>query len=493
MKKMKRVLAVVLSVVMALSLAACGSSTTNGTTTANTAAGTVAANTANTAAAANTTANAAGTDSTGSSAYSAITLGTTGTDLNVELKFLTNRTDMLKDDYSGTSWAQYLTEFNKMYPNIKVNIEGLTNYADESLLRLQGGDWGDIMMIPAVAKTDLSTYFVSYGSKEDIAKEVNYINNWTYQGQVYGIPCTANAQGIVYNKKVFSDAGITTLPTTPDEFIQDLKTIKEKEPKVIPLYTNYAAGWTLGAWDAYIAGGATGLSSWTNDGLMHGSNPFSDPGDGTHAYNVYKILYDAVQGGLTEEDYTTTDWEGSKGMINSGKIACMVLGSWAVPQMQGAGDNAADIGYMPFPMTVNGQRYASAGPDYNFGINCKDDADKQQAAMIFVKWMTEKSGFSYNEGGLPIAADDTKVPDLYSEFTAANVTYLSDDPAPDGEEDLLNNLNADSELNVNNGGNDKVAAIIEHAANKDEEFKAIMDEWNQKWTDAQQQEGVSVK
>ena len=30
--------------------------------------------------------------------------------------------------------------------------------------------------------------------------------------------------------------------------------------------------------------------------------------------------------------------------------------------------NAADIGYMPFPITVNGTQYASAGSDYCYGI-----------------------------------------------------------------------------------------------------------------------------
>mgnify|MGYP000016580011 CR=1 FL=1 len=30
----------------------------------------------------------------------------------------------------------------------------------------------------------------------------------------------------------------------------------------------------------------------------------------------------------------------------------MVLGSWAIVQMQAAGDHADDIGYMPFPITV---------------------------------------------------------------------------------------------------------------------------------------------
>ena len=41
-------------------------------------------------------------------------------------------------------------------------------------------------------------------------------------------------------------------------------------------------------------------------------------------------------------------------------------------------------------------------------------------------------------------------------------------------------------------GNDKIQAIIEHAANGDESFDDIMNEWNQKWTDAQESEGVEI-
>ena len=296
---------------------------------------------------------------------------------------------MLKDDYSGTTWKQYLAEFNKMYPNIKISIEGGTDYANSALTRLQGGDWGDIMMIPAVDKSELGNYFLSYGSLDDVKKEVKYATDKAYDNKVYGIASTGNASGIVYNKKVFKDAGI-----------DKLKAIKEKT-KAIPLYTNYAAGWTMGAWDDYIGGTATGDAKYLNQVLEHTKNPFKDPGDGTHAYNVYKILYDAVADGLTEDDYSTTDWESSKGKMNNGEIATMVLGSWAVSQMQAAGDNAEDVGYMPFPITVDGKQYASSGPDYAFGINKKASADNQEASMIFFKWMTEKSNFAYNEGGIP--------------------------------------------------------------------------------------------
>jgi len=287
--------------------------------------------------------------------------------------------------------------------------------------------------------------------------QINYADHWEYQGEVYGVPSTATAQGIVYNKRVFEEAGVTELPKTPEDFIAALKKIKEHDPSIIPLYTNYAAGWTMGSWDDYTGISATGDVNYTNGTLLHEKDPFRDYGDSTHPYTVYKILYDAVAQGLTEDDYSTTDWEGCKGMINRGEIGCMVLGSWAYPQMEAAGDNAADIGYMPFPVTVNGKQYALAGPDYCYGINKNASDDEKQAGIIFVKWMTEQSGFVYNEDGLPIKAGSTE-----TKLSFDNVEFLQEAPAAEGEEDLLNELNSESELNYRAGGDRRIQLIIEH-------------------------------
>jgi len=346
-------------------------------------------------------------------------------------------------------------------------------------------------MIPALDKKDLGTYFLPFGTVEEMDSQIKFASQWAYDGICYGVPTTGNAQGVLYNKKVFEKAGITSIPKTTAEFISALEAIKEKTD-AIPLYTNYAAGWTMGAWDAYLGGSATGSADYMNNTLIHEKNPFRNYGDDTHAYAVYKVLYDATAKDLIEDDYTTTDWEGCKGMINRGEIGTMVLGSWAFTQMQGAGPNPDDIGYMSFPITINGKQYASAGPDYNFGINANASDDNKKAAMIFVKWMTEKSGFAYNEGGIPISANDNNYPAAYAAFAENNVEFVADNPALAGEEDYLNSLNAESELNINNGGNLKVQEIIEHADRGTKTFDEIMNDWNAAWTRAQESEGIST-
>lgn len=479
--KLKKVLALTLAAVMSLSLMACGGAAEE---TAPAAAEETTEEVAEAPAAEETAEATEEAAPTGVPTYSQIKLGEDYTDLTATIKFLHCRTDREEDGTYAALWAK----FNEMYPNITIESEGVTDFAEDALLRLSAGDWGDIMFIPAIDKADLPTYFQPLDTVENMKKEINFAEMWTNGDQSYGVPCLANAQGIVYNKRIFAEAGITELPKTPDEFIAALQAIKDNTD-AIPLYTNYAAGWTMGAWDAYLGCVSEGDDTYFNQKFVHTAEPFANKGDGTGAYALYKILFDATEKGLIEDDYTTTDWEGCKGMINRGEIGCMVLGSWAFVQMQQGDSHPEDIGYMPFPITVGGTQYVLAGGDYNYGINVNASDENKTASMVFIKWMTEESGWCYSEGGYTVAIGGEN-PDMYAAFDSC--TLLSDVPALAGEESFVNDMNAESELSFNAGGNAKVQRIVEAAATGSETFDDIMADWTAAWQAAQEELGIEV-
>lgn len=174
-------------------------------------------------------------------------------------------------------------------------------------------------------------------------------------------------------------------------------------------------------------------------------------------------------------------------MLNNGKIGCMVLGSWVSVQAQAAGNNPDDIGYMPFPITVDGKQYAASGPDYCYGINCNSSKDEQIAAMCYVKWLVEKSGFAESQGGISIVSGSA-YPDVLSDMEG--VERIVNAPAAAGEEDLWNNINNDSELGINSSGTIP-SEIVEAATSKTKTFEELVDEWNKKWADAQKANGVT--
>ena len=468
---MKKLVTLLLASVMVLSATACaGTAKTEDTTKA-------AQET--TAAAEETTAAA---EDPYAKTFDQLVVGEDGTDLNVELKFLTHRTDLVDNVLQD-----YVKEFNKIYPNIKITYEGITNYQEDVTTRLSSSDWGDIcMIVNTIDKKDLGTYFKALGDQDTLSQKYLFMQDKSYDGTSYGIASTGNVQGIVYNKAVFKEAGITSIPKTPTEFIAALQAIKDNTD-AIPLYTNFAAGWTMVAWDAYINGSATGDANFMNQILPHAKDPFANRGDETGPYAVYSVLYDAVSKGLVEDDPTTTDWESCKAMINNGEIGTMVLGSWAVVQMQQAGDHADDIGYMSFPITVDGKQYATAGPDYCYGVNVNSSPEKQLAAELYIKWLTESSNFAYDQGGIPVVVG-ADYPDTLKDFSG--VTLVVDNPALAGEEGLFQEINTESELGINSDPK-HVSAIVEAALDGSKTLDDIVADWNADWTTAQEAAGVT--
>ena len=78
-----------------------------------------------------------------------IKLGEDYTDLSADLKFLTHKTDVI-----DTEFQRYIEEFHKSYPNINIEYEGITDYANDVTTRLSTGDWGDICMVPTTVDLD---------------------------------------------------------------------------------------------------------------------------------------------------------------------------------------------------------------------------------------------------------------------------------------------------------------------------------------------------
>lgn len=415
-------------------------------------------------------------------AFADLKVGEDYKDIKADIKILTNRTDIC-----DTVYADYAKEFQKLYPNINVTYEGVTDYEETVTLRLTNGDWGDICYIPdTVDKSEFSNYFTPLGDYDTLNEKYNYITEKTYNDTVYGIPNGGTAGGVAYNKAVWKAAGITELPKTPDEFLNDLKIIKDKTD-AIPLYTNFSAGWTMGAWNDYVGIASNGDPDYRNNGLLHQKDPFTKNDENSGPYAVYYTLYNAVANKLVEEDPASSDWESSKKKINDGDIATMVLGSWCVQQFKDAGDHPDDIGYMPFPISVNGKQYAAAGGNYAYAVNKEASTDNQIASMLYIKWLVEDSTIYEDEGSIPEVKGEA-LPDSLAEFQG--VELLSNNAAAAGEEDLSDKITNDAEVL---SGNDPVCEVLEGALYGSQSLDDIMSEWNDKWTTAQESNGVEVK
>ena len=461
MKKAKKLIALCLAAVLALSLAACGQP----------------AEEAKPAEEVKTTEAPAAQQLP---KYADIKIGEDYTDLSVTISFFHNRTDMDKDGRMNA----YIAEFNKLYPNVKVEQSSQSNYSEQCLLRLStGGDWGDIMYIrDEVLPVDFPTYFMPWGTVEEMNPIMKAADSRAFEGIVYGIPFILNYNGMIYNKRVFAEAGVEQWPTTPEEFHEALIKVRDNTD-AIPLYTNYTDSWPVVRWDEY-RNVAVGDNDFANNGIYNTANPFADPGDGTGLYNLYKILWDAVYDGCTEEDYTTTDWEGAKADLNNGKIGCMLLASGYTGQSAPKGDHPEDLAYGPLPITVNGKQYLGGKVDSVFGVNKNSSYERQLGSMLFVKWMASQSTYCLDNYNVPADLNAKCVPSIEA---LKEYEILYGNPVPDDKVELYKQVNDYSNNNEHN------FTLIENAAAHSGTYDELIASWNEAWTSAQESAGIEVK
>lgn len=100
--------------------------------------------------------------------------------------------------------------------------------------------------------------------------------------------------------------------------------------------------------------------------------------------------------------------------------------------------------------------------------------------MLYIKWLTESSNFSYDQGGIPILKSQ-EYPETLSAFDG--ITLIADTAAPTEMSDLAANVQREAELTLNSD-QVHVQRIVEAALNGDETLDDIVAEWNAAWNDA---------
>lgn len=394
-----------------------------------------------------------------------------------KLEVLTNRTDRKEDGKLDA-----LTDkFEKAY-NCTVEYTAYKDYDTDVATRMGTDDYGDVLCIPSSLKLEeLPTYFVSLGTYDEFKDTYRWADKkMTADGNVYGLAVGGTATGVLYNKKIWEQAGITETPKTPDEFLADLQLIKDNTD-AIPYYTNFKdASWTIGQWQNLVLSAAGGADA-ENNLLQNKSDLFTE---GNGYYEVYKLMYDLFsKPDLLEEDHANTEWESSKVWFGEGKIATMVMGSWAVSQFMEKTENPDDIGYMPVPITAaDGKVYAEEGPDYTLGVSA--NSKNQDLAKAYVEWFISDSGFSEQEGMIS-TVQNKELPSTLSGFKDA--VFFEKAVAPDNLVGKFDEIDKESGVGVWQGDEDNFKIKLAEAAfagKGDDGFNEIIADVNKKWAAA---------
>ena len=230
---------------------------------------------------------------------------------------------------SSKYWATIVTAFEKAYPSVKVNVTTIpwTNFDQEVQTMIQNKQYPDITE---------GDYFSNYAQDGLLYPASDVLSNpgnllpafktqGTYSGTQYGMPFTTSSRTLFYNKKLFTQAGISSAPQTWAEVETDAAKITKLGDVGfgLPLGSEEAQAesllWMLGDGGGYQTGGKYTINSPAN-------------------VAAFTFLKGMVAAGDTEPNPGTVDrtplWE----QFAAGKVG-MINGSPAlIPIIQSAGD-----------------------------------------------------------------------------------------------------------------------------------------------------------
>ena len=332
-----------------------------------------------------------------------------------------------KDDWYNSMEKKFLEE----HPNIKLNkVVKEGDPGNEFYQAVASGTAPDLVncsftmmdsYITSGILEPLNPYTDEWDEWSNYTKE--YVDMFTKDGKVYGIPNQVSPMLFGYNKALFEEAGIKEPPKTWDEAIEIAKKINDPDNQISG-YATLAAEWTEWFFQYYVWQAGGDLTKENEDGTAELT--FTDPAVIKAAEYYQKLKSeDVLQSDLTLKfsDLVTN--------FGLGKIGMMPFaGDW-VSEAIAKGIDPDDIGLCLPPAGPSGKQTTAIGGDC-WVINAKTDQAKKDAAWEYIKYYTGKEyRTSYFENlatkGAPnpviIPRDDMSITDFY-EFPEEYKTVL---------------------------------------------------------------------
>ena len=335
----------------------------------------------------------------------------------------------------------YIEEFNKLYPNIKVETTSVGGYDDvreQISTEITVGNQPNIAYCYAdhvalynlakavvslddliasdieVARADGTTEIIGLTDEQKNDFIAGYYNEGAQfgDGLMYTLPFSKSTEVLYYNKTFF-DANGLTVPTTWDELEAVCQKIKEIDPDSIPLGYDSEANWFITMCEQYGSDytSATGdhylFDNDTNKGFVKMFRDWYNKG-----YLTTQTLYGAYTSGL----FTTLDGTNSYMSIGSSAGA-----TYQRPAANADGTYPFEVGIATIPQ-VNpaAPKVISQGP--SVCIMKSDNPQEVVASWLFVKYLTTntefQAEFSMASGYVPVLKSVSENP-VYAEFVAS--------------------------------------------------------------------------
>jgi multiple sugar transport system substrate-binding protein len=318
-----------------------------------------------------------------------------------------------QNDIAGRVLGELADEFNASHKDIKVKATTGGVVADQMRQKittgLASGDYPDIAYIfgsdlANLARSDKVLDLTDAVNAPDFGWDDYYAparDATMVDGRVRALPALIDDLAVVYNKKLFAEAGVDEPPAsgwTWDDFIATSKQLTDSGKGT------FGTAWpsvgdedTVWRWWPLV---------WQNGGEIiteDGKIGFGgDPGE--QAMDVVNRL---AQDGSVYVD-TKPDSDQTYQLFNNNKLGMVVTGPWQLPDFI---DAKTDFGVAPLP-TFGGEALTISAPD-TWTIFDNGDA-RSKAAIEFVQWLNspeQDAKWVTKAGSLPLRKGTAEKPE----------------------------------------------------------------------------------
>ena len=242
----------------------------------------------------------------------------------------------------------FITEFNKIYPEIKVEIIHTPDYYTKLQTMIAGGMPPDVMYMG-------SEYFPSFVKRGALLDLTPYIENdpdnvlekfnineffaetlepFKYENKYYGIPKDFTTLVVYYNKELFDRAGVK-YPSS-DWTWEDFKNIAIKLTKdtdndgIIDQFGFVFENW-VGYWISWIRQNGGDIYDEKTGKYVIGKEPYLSKNVETFQF-LYDLMYKYHCAPTMQE---SRDMEGTQ-LLETGKVAMATYGRWRTLELKNA-------------------------------------------------------------------------------------------------------------------------------------------------------------
>ena len=356
-----------------------------------------------------------------------------------------------------TTLKDLAQKFMDKNPGTEIEIEGVKDTDNTVKVWMASGELPDITVCPSgVKQSTFKDYFLplnDLGFNENLV--YFYKNGLGDDNNLYEVASSISIEGLLYNKKVFADAGITSIPKTQDELLADCEKIKAKG--VVPMASNFKDKWPLVRWVEFAPVAISGNPNYLND-KVNSDSLISDT-----LLDVTNFLRDMNSKGYLEKDLMSTNWDQFKKDFAAGSVGMVYLGTWLPPQIVENGGKIEDIGMFPFP---GGKATTNADNMYAVAKNSKNP----DLAKAFFKYLFAEPNFA-NACGLTTSVKGAPTSDPVSTEILSYGNPIEILPFTDNYNAIISKAQIDEGTMMQ----DLILAT---------DLNAKVGEYNQKWTNA---------